>query len=114
MVAPLRRLPRCVAPQRGQAPDDPAWSRTGQRVFGGVGRSVLGLAADELLDALEDVLADDLGKRYRVLAIEARPAQARARLLRGGDQAVQRHVAERIGTDRSPDAIDIEPISDQL
>src|SRR5919197_787859 len=91
-----------------------AGSRAGQRVFGGVGRGAFGFATHPLLDSLEDVLADDLGQRDRVLAVEAGPAQPGLRLLGGGDHALQRHVAERVRADRGADALVVEAVGDEF
>src|SRR5664279_2612388 len=90
-------------------------SRPGQGVFRGVATGVFGLdSADRLLDALEDVLSDDVGQRDRVVAVEAGHAQAAARLLTRRDQSVQGDEAERISTDRVPDALDVEPAGDEF
>ena len=79
-------------------------------------RPPLGLARRRRarLDALEHVLADDVGQRDRVLAVEAGPAQPGLGLLARGDQPVERDVAERVGTDRAPDALDVQSVGDQL
>src|SRR4051812_35986166 len=56
-------------------------------------------------DAFEHVLADHVagGQLDRVVAIEAGATEPCLRLLGGRDQARQRNVAQRIGSDGPPD-----------
>lgn len=64
----------------------------------------------------EHVLADQVARRQLdgVLPIEARPAEPGLRLLGRRDQAGQRDVAERVGADRTPDALGVQPVGQQL
>ena len=75
-----------------------------------------GPAAHGATGDLEHVLAEHLrlAERDRVLAGEAGRAQPVRRLLGGGDQALLGDVAERVGVDRGPDAVEVEAVGDQL
>src|SRR6266516_3616739 len=90
-----RRRTWCAADRR-------AALRAAERAFG-FGRHVERRTVHRPLDAFEHVLADEVGYRDRVLAVEAGPAQPRPGLVGGGDQAVQRDIAQRVGTERGAD-----------
>src|SRR4051794_6410845 len=69
-----------------------------------------------LAHALEQVLADQVAGRQldRILPIETGHAETSPRLLGRLHQTVQRNITQAVGSDRAPDAVDLETIGDQL
>src|SRR3982751_6695560 len=67
-------------------------------------------------DTLEEMLSDQVPgrQRDRVVPIGAGHAQACPRLLGRLYQTVQRDVTQRVGPDRAADAVDLQPVRDQL